>query len=168
MMQIKLQFDYRKLDAALEQLPVKVQLAALESGVRPAAKVLQQRVKELTPRSRTSGSSRLWSKKTKAARSGEPELRATVATKVLKPKNNIASALVGFRWPTGNKAHFVLPMKKSTRKVVLWGRVTGREVAKHNDWLRQAFDETRQKQISAFENGVTAAVQKKLRELNGG
>ena len=95
-------------------------------------------------------------------------MRELVAVKVLKPVGTIAMALVGFLWPEGNKAFFITPMKKSTRKQVLWGKPTGKEVRKSDDYMRQAFDETRPAQIAAFENGVTKAVERKLRDLGRG
>ena len=168
MISVKVEFDAKSLQAQLDKIPVLAQLAALDAGIRPAAKVLQKRVKELTPDSRQSGSKDKWSKKTKSERSGERPLRDLVAIKVLKPKNNTAAALVGFEWPAGNKVHFLVPMKKETRKKVLWGKVTGTEVRKGDDFLRRAFDETKAAQSDAFVSGVQKAIDRKIKDLGIG
>lgn len=165
MMTVKIEFDAKLIQSLLDQVPVLAQLAALESGIRPAAKVLEKRVKALVPRSSETGSTKKWSKSTKSQRASERSLRDLVRTKVLKPKNNSASALVGFEWPGGNKGHFVVPMKKDTRKQVLWGKQSGKEVRKGDDFLRQAFDETKQSQTEVFVRNVSRAVDKKMKDL---
>lgn len=168
MIALNLEFDAKAMQAELEKLPVMVQLAALESGVRPAATIVKRRVRELAPRSSVTGTTDKWSRSTKAKRTGESPLRDTVHVKILRPKNHMASALVGFQWPTGNKAYLLIPMLKATRTEVLWGKPSGKEVRKGDDFLRQAFDETRQQQIAAFEGGVVKAVNRRLKEMGFG
>ena len=167
-MKVTTQFDAKALQKQLDRIPVIVQSAALAKGIRPAAKVVQKRVKDLTPRSTRTKSKDKWSKATKAKRSGERPLHQLVKVKVLPRLSTVATALVGYEWPSGNKGHFLLPLKKSTRKLVLWGKVTGREVRKMDDWLRRAFDETKGEQASAFEQGVKREVDRRLKEIGDG
>ena len=162
---IALTFDAAALDQinrVLEQLPGLMQSAAFEGGLRPAGEVVAKRMRQLTPRSSSSGATKKWSKKTAQSRAGESPLADNIGVKVLRPKNRTASVLIGFQWPGGNKGHFVSPMKRVDREQVLWGKRTGKRVAKANDFQRQAFDETKSQQASAFISGMRKKVDSKI------
>jgi len=78
--------------------------------------------------------------------------------------NKGARVYVGGKWPKANKLHF-FGHKKSGRKVVYWGKQTGkfRQIEKPH-WLQKAYDETKSAQESAFVEQLT----KELKELKLG
>ena len=162
--------DEKELNRILSTVPGLMQAAAFEGGLRPAANVVKRRLKELTPKSKqnSKGGRDKWSAKTRESRGGEKELHQETAVKLLRPKNRSAAALIGYRWPGGNKGHFVIPMKKDTRRQVLWGRDTGKEVRKGDDILKRSLDETRQAASTAFVGGVAKTAERKLRNLPSG
>ena len=168
---IGLEFDataVAEINKALDELPILMQASAFEGGLRPAGNVVADRMRQLTPRSSNTGSTKKWSKSTKAKRAGESPLADNIGVKVIRPKSGRPFVLIGFSWPGGNKGHFISPMKRDTREQVLWGKRTGKRVQKSNDFQRQAFDETKSRQATAFIGGIRKSAQRKLRSLGRG
>ena len=93
MIKLEFQIDIAKINRELNKLPVLVQRAALESGVKPAAQICRKRVMELVPQSAKTGTANKQSQKTKSARKNIRPMRELVAVKVLKPVGTIAMAL---------------------------------------------------------------------------
>lgn len=153
-----------ELNKFLEQLPGVLQSKAFEKGLRPAAKVMRQRVKELTPRSSNTGTTKKWSQSTKQKRMGNKPLWKTASFRIWKSPNGTPYAFVGYKWPDGNKGHFVIEGKNNTRKVFYWGKDAGK-VVQRMDVLKRAFDETINSAASSFTAGVKAAVEKEVERL---
>lgn len=169
MIDITVKFDPKRINRVLSQIPVMAQIAAYDSGLQPAANVVKKRAQELAPSSRQSGTRDKWSAKTRASREGVKPLKESIKTKKVKPgRDKTPYAMAGPERPDGNIAHFVSPLKKDTRKVVLWGRQTGRVDRKDNDFMKRAFDETKQQAARAFTRGVIKAVRAKLKDLGRG
>jgi len=164
MMSTKVDGDAKQINAMLQQLPNAMQAAAFEKGLRPAAKVVQKRLKELTPRSNKTGTTKRWSDSTKRKRQGEMPLWKTTAVKVWRARGGPAIGFVGYRWPKGNKAHFIVEGKGKTRKVVLWGKSTN-GVRQKLDILKRSIDQTRNKAAQAFVGGVRKEVEKQVEKL---
>lgn len=169
MMKVKVAFNANRINRVLKQIPLKVQFAAYDAGLRPAAKVVEKRSKELAPSSQKSGSRNKWSKSMAASRAGVKPLDQSIKVKVVRGgSREVPYAMVGPERPQGNVAHFVSPLKKNTREVVLWGRRTNRTAPKDDDFMRQAFDETRKQQERAFVRGTIKRVRKELESLKNG
>lgn len=164
MMKSKVEGNTKQINALLNQLPAAMQAAAFEKGLRPAGKVVEKRLKELTPRSSKTGTTKKWSEQTQTKRSGEMPLWKTTATKVWRARSGPAIALVGYRWPKGNKAHFIVEGKGKTRKVVLWGKRNKGERQKL-DILKRSLDERRKQSADAFVRGVKKEVDKQVEKL---
>lgn len=166
---VKVEYNSQRINRILNQIPVMVQASAYDKGLRPAAKVVQDRARQLAPSSKESGSRKRWSQKMRASRAGVKPLKQSIKTKVVRPgKNKVPYAVVGPERPWGNIAHFISPLKKNTREVVLWGNRTGMMARKDNDFMKRAFDETKQQAARAFTRGVIAAVRAKLKDLGRG
>ena len=169
MITFELEFDEKRINRILDQVEVEFQRAIYEGGLKDVGKLLKKRVEQQTPRSTATGTRRKWSNKTRASRASVKPLADSIGFKVIKPKDNrTSSVLVGPKRPDGNIANLVSPGKKKTREVVLWGRRTGRQVQKDNDFVRRAVDESRSQIGRVFAKGTIRAVRKKLRDLGRG
>lgn len=164
---VKVIYNERRVNRVLNKIPVMVQAAAYDSGLRPAAKVVEKRAKQLAPSSRESGSRNKWSASMKASRQNVKPLRESISTKVVRKPSGGGNpyAMAGPERPWGNIAHFISPLKKATREIVLWGRKAGRQGRKDNDFMKRAFDETKQAAARAFTRGVIRGVRAKLKDL---
>ena len=164
-----IQGNVKELNQLIAKLPGLMQSSAYEKGLHPAAKVIERRLKELTPKSSETKTTKKWSKATQAKRGGEFPLWKTTATKRWRAKSSgSAYAFVGFKWPTGNKAHFIVISKGETRKRVLWGKRTGQTFRKEYDILNQSMDDSSGKAAAAFTAAVAKDVDKRLSELKRG
>jgi hypothetical protein len=168
MIKMEFQLPKKEVNDLLRQLPNLARSAAYDKGIPAAARVVRNRLKEITPRSSSSGSTKKWSKKTQAERAGELPLYKTVAIKMLRPKRGRVTALVGYGWPRGNKGHYTIPMKSQFRRVVLWGNDTGQKRRKGDDILKRAFDESKQQAAAAYVAGVKKEVDKHIARFGNG
>jgi len=155
-----------RLNKLLGTVPDEVAFAVYDKALPAAGRVVQKRAKENAPRSarNAKGGREKMSKKSQAAWTSIPLADLIIVKIIGKGKKAGAPpmALVGPKYPEGNKGNFVHPMKQTTKRQVLWGKATmvGRQ-PKDNDFLKRAGDETRPQQISAF----TREVIKQLRKL---
>lgn len=170
---IKLEVDRRdigRIDRVLQKLPVEVQFSAYDKALRPAARVVVKRAEQLAPRSSQTGTRDKMSSKSKAIWSPIPTAKLFVI-KVLKGRkaakvNTDPYAMVGPKFPEGNKANFVHPMKKRTKRQVYWGKSSKvGTTLKDNDFLKRAADETRAQQLRAFLRALIPDVRKRMEKL---
>jgi len=120
------------------------------------AKVIVERAKQLAPRGTQSDRDKR-SAKQKAAANWNIRLHTTIAY-VTRKGNRRAFSIVGPRHPSGNKANFNSP-KSGSRRHVLWGNRTRIQQRKADrNWMVQAFDESRQQQLSAMKSALTQKV----------
>lgn len=139
----------RMFDAVPQLRKHDVMNAVLRSG----SKVVVDRAKKEAPRGRPEDR-RKRSKSQRAQYDWEnPPLWRTV-TRVIrggKRAKRSAIAIIGPRFPDGNKAYFNQPRAKK-RRHVLWGRDVGRTYIVARNWLAIAFDSTRAQQLSAMKS----------------
>lgn len=175
--------QYARINRILNKIPQQMQFAAYDKALKPAAQVVQKRAEELAPngeanRARMSATSaKTWSttkinKKTGQEESTQIPLAKLIQTKTIKGKGKSDPyALVGPKYPDGNKANFIHPMKAQVRQRKYWGRESNRAPSvtpKDNDFLKRAADETRSEQLRAFTRALIPAVRKAMQELARG
>ena len=168
-MNVRVLFDEKRINRILKRFPVEVQIAGYDGGLRPAANIVKSKAEQLAPRSSQTGSSKKWSAKTRASRAGVIPLHRSIKTKLKRPgQKSPPYAVVGPKRPDGNIAHFVSPLVKNTRQIVLWGKRTGRVARKDDDFMRRAFDTTRAQQKRAFTRGVIVELRKRMKGIDRG
>jgi hypothetical protein len=166
MIKVRVERDIARINRVLAQIPQQMQFAAFDKALPAAGRVVAQRAKELAPRSATNekGGREKMSAKAKATWSAEP-LADMIEVKPLKAtKQNDPYVLVGPKFPEGNKANFIHPMKSTKKEQVLWGRRVG-PVNKDNDFLKRAADETKPAQLRAFLKALIPDVRRRLKSL---
>ena len=120
-----------------------------DATVRAGGRIIVKRAKELAPR----GNQADRNKRSKSQRAGanwDIRLRSTIAMVVRKYRNAKGLAVVGPKWPQGNKAYF--DTSPGGREKVLWGRRTGQTIPQLRNWIVKAFDETRSQQLAAMKS----------------
>lgn len=166
MIKVSVKRDIERINRVLDQLPQQMQFAAHDKALPAAGRVVAERAKENAPRSsqNAKGGREKMSAKAKATWSPEP-LADMIEVKPIKAtKHQDPFVLVGPKFPEGNKANFVHPMKSTTKQQVLWGRRVG-NVSKDNDFLKRAADETKPQQLRAFLRALIPDVRKRLKSL---
>lgn len=155
-------------DAELKRLfnavPLLERNKVFDATLRAGGNEIAKRARQLAPRSSKTGSAKKWSKKmlVDGGTGGTPRSKAekplwkTIALVVRKYGTGGVS-VVGPKWPEGNKAYF--NTSPSGRKQVLWGTRTGRAVVPIRNWIVQAFDETKQLQLSAMKKKLRQKMQ---------
>lgn len=142
-----------------DAVPVLERYGVADKVVRAGSDVVLQRARQLTPRSSPEDRRKRSSTQRQAADWDYPLHRA-MARVVRKYRRARGVAVIGPRWPKGNKAYlFTSP---SGRKRVFWGhlpRLGGLSAIapQVRNWIVQAFDETRGEQ-----NAVMKATLKRL------
>lgn len=144
----------RALKRIFDAVPILERHEVSDKTVAVAAKIVVARAKQLTPRGNEEDRRKRSASQRSKADWNYP-LWKTTAYVTRKYGNAAGLAVIGTRWPKGNKAYFFTSPKG--RRQVLWGRRTGRVIAQVRNWIVQAFDETKSAQISAMKN--------KLKEL---
>lgn len=124
------------------------------------AKVVSAKARELAPRS-TERDRNKRSAKQKASANWNTQLHTTIAV-VTRRGNTRAFSIVGPKHPDGNKVWFNFS-RKGSRKHILWGRDTGRVYTNKTNFIKRAFDETRDAQLAAMK----AALTKKVADMVG-
>jgi hypothetical protein len=166
MIKVSVKNDIARINQVLNQIPQQMQFSAHDKALPAAGRVVAQRAKELAPRSSQNerGGRNKMSAKAKAIWSAEPladmiEVKAVKARKQFDP-----FVLVGPKFPEGNKANFVHPMKANNKEQVNWGKRVGNK-NKDNDFLKRASDETVGQQIRAFLSALIPDVRRRLKTL---
>ena len=174
---IKVTVDNRidRINRVLNQLPQQMQFSAYDKALPAAGRVVAQRAKENAPRSSKTGTRDKMSSKAKATWSPEPVADMIEVKPVKGRKIGVDPyALVGPKFPEGNKANFVHPMKQNIRKVKLWGNDPTSQSGvvspsrKDNDFLKRAADETIPQQLTAFLRALIPDVKRRLKRLGDG
>ena len=175
-MSVKVEVDrkqFARINRILNMVPDAVAFKVYDKCLKPAGEVVKQRAEELAPRSSATNGRKKMSNKSKAIWSSTP-LAKLLGVKVLRGKRKGGSnpyALVGPKYPDGNKGNFVHPMVAQTRKRKYWGRdpVTAPAVTpKDNDFLKRASDETRPQQVRAFTRALIPEIRKAMKDLSRG
>lgn len=136
---------YRELLRMLEGLPERVQRKYMRQGVRAAGAKIISSIRKVTPRSRTTGTQKLWSRSVREKRGGVKDaLRRSLhqvpsskwRSSASVAKKGIIGTTVGhlYAWsqnptnkPIGPHSHLV----EQGHKLVAWGRRTNRHVRPH-------------------------------------
>lgn len=153
---MKLSVDVKlPTDAELERIfnavPILERYKVGDKVTRAGAAVVVRRARQLAPRSTPEDRAKRSASQRKAADWDTP-LWKTIAF-VVRGYRRGATAVIGPRWPVGNKAYF--NTSPSGRRQVLWGVRTGRTIAQIRNWIVQAFDETRSEQLAAMKTKLT-------------
>jgi len=175
MMKVTVDNQFSRINKVLNLLPQELQFAAYDKALPAAGEVVARRARENAPRSSETGTRARMSAKAKATWSPEP-MADMIIVKPRKGKSAKSDpfVLVGPKFPEGNKANFIHPMKRSVRKVKLWGNnptatsgVTN-PARKDNDFLKRAADETIPQQLTAFLRALIPEVRRRLKGLANG
>lgn len=164
-MKVTVKSSIDKVNRVLNKLPQQMQFAAYDRALPAAGRVVAQRAKENAPRSSQTGTRRKMSQKSLAEWSPEP-LADMIEVKSVKGRKTTGDpyVLVGPRFPEGNKANFIHPMKQSVKEQVNWGTPVGKR-NKDNDFLKRAADETLPQQLRAFLSKLIPDVRRRLKTL---
>jgi hypothetical protein len=161
-----------RINRVLNMLPQEMQFAAYDKALPAAGRVVAHRAKENAPRSSKTGTRDKMSSKAKATWSPEPVADMLEVKPVKGRKIGVDPyVLVGPKFPEGNKANFVHPMKQNVRKVKLWGSDPTAQsgvvspARKDNDFLKRAADETIPQQLTAFLKALIPDVRQRLKRL---
>ncbi len=154
---------------ALNSMPVLMQKELLNKALPAAGRIVRDRARQLAPDGEKSGNTKKQSKKTKQVMRPELRLRDTIAVKIKRYANRLL-VMVGPKHPDGNDAFFNFGVKSQSRRVVYWGRQTGKQrpmTTEHVEggglapaFLAKAIDETKAAQIMAVEDAVNVAIRK--------
>lgn len=151
-----------ELKRMFDAVPILERYKVSDKVVRAAAKPVVKRARQLAPRSTPEARAKR-SKKQRESAEWDYPLWKTIAVVVRKYQQARGTAIVGPRWPTGNKAYFNTSPKG--RRRVLWGRNVSVFIGSKlspiapqiRNWIVQAYDETRTEQL--------AIMKTKLKEL---
>jgi hypothetical protein len=143
-----------ELKRMFDAVPVLERYSVSDKVVRAGAKHIVNRARQLAPRS-TQVDREKRSKSQRASADWNYPLWKTIKLVVRKYARAAGVGVVGPEWPKGNKAYFNTSPRG--RQQVLWGKRTGRTIPQIRNWIVQAFDETKQKQL--------ASMKSKLKEL---
>lgn len=144
----------------LERLPKLIAGTGgpIDNAVKKAAKIVEQRARQIAPDSKQTGSREKQSQKAKATWNNK--LRRTIRSKVIKYPTT-SWAVVGAKSPEGNMAHF---LQEEPRRNVLWGKATAiNQIRIERNWITRAFDETRDEQFSAMEASLKSDIDANMR-----
>ena len=162
MMNIDIQFNEQQLEKLLS-IPLLLRTGPAERCLNAMSKPVMQRMRQLAPDSRQSGSRRKWSKAMASKTNWDLSTKDHIGMKTVK-HNRGARIYIGYKHPKANKINF-WGWRRGSRRQFLWGKDTGRVVnIPEPTWLKKAYDETRAQQEAAF----TAQLTKELKELNLG
>lgn len=148
-----------ELAAMFDAVPMLRRNDVLGPVTAAGAKVIQERAKQLAPRSTASDRKKRSAKQRASAAWDKVPLRDTIGM-VTRKGQRIAFSIVGPKHPHGNKAYFNAS-RKGSRRHILWGRDVGRVKISIRNWIVQASDETKGQQLAAMK----AALTKKVAEM---
>lgn len=151
-----------ELAAMFDMVPKLERYQVGDKVTRAAGKIVLDRVKQLTPRSSVTGSSKKRSSKQRGGADWDnTPLWKGMAMAVRKYATS-TWVWVGPRWREGQKIYFIAEWKKQTRRAFYWGR-PGPIVRKLRNWIVQAFDETKSQQLSAMKSVLTTEIDRVMR-----
>lgn len=146
----------------IKQIPLRLRLAAAERILKAMGTPIVAEAKALAPNSRTGKRTR--DKMSSDTKAKWPESGKDHIGFVYRKTNSGGYLVIGAKDPLGNSFNF--DASDDGRKVVLWGRDSGRikRVEPSERFMQRAFARTRQAQITAGLNQL----EKELKELNLG
>lgn len=166
---VDLKFDM-PTDAELKQMfdmvpklnHYKVSDQVLRAGSMPIVRKAREKAPrgDIPKAGQKVGSSKKRSKKQRGEAKWDTPLHTTIDHVVRKYQAG-GVAVIGPRWPEGNKAYFNTSPKG--RREFLWGMMTGRVVPQIRNWIVQAFDETQPEQLSAMKSKLATVIDRMFR-----
>lgn len=152
-------------DAELNRLfadtPTLHKYGVMDKAMRAGGKVVQARARELMPTSDPEDRAKRWKDgKRDENRDGEKSLKMSITQRVDK-HNWGASAIIGPKYPEGQKIYLMMEHKQDTRKVNAWGRGEVKTILKERNKLTQAYEEKKQAALTAAKKEAL----KQLKEL---
>ena len=164
----------RRVLNLMMKLPQAARDAAYMKALVPAGKIVAERMKQLTPRSEENprGGREKWSQKVKDKFEGMPHLHQSVKIKLISNKKSgrDPKVLVGYDylafgqtiywnhpWQTEVRQHHMWPTKSNPGPHAIY--------RKSINWVKQASDETRSQQASAFRKAFGPAFRKEVAKL---
>ncbi len=142
----------------IEDGPAKTRLTdkALKAGAQP----IVSRARQLAPRGSQEDRDKKSAKQKRGA-SWNKRLHTTIIMVTRKYGKNKGLAVIGPKWPDGNKAYF--DSSPRGREVWYWGKKAGVVRPRKRDWINDAATETRTKTLSAMRREIEKGVQKIMR-----
>ena len=127
--------------------------------VREGAKAIAKQAKIEAPRSNPADT-RKQSKSHRDKWGVAVKLHTTIGYVVRKGKRGMSYAIIGPKFPDGNKAYLNQPRERS-RKHMLWGHDRGRTYVARRNWILVAAERSRGSQIA----GITKVMKQKMSEM---
>jgi hypothetical protein len=173
-----------QLNKMFDAVPKLERFKVLDKTVDAAAAIVVKRAQALAPRSKESDRKKR-SKKQFIAADGESKidwnypLWKTIGKVIRKYANRYGLAVIGPRWPKGNKAYFNTSPKGNAGH--RWGRagqqyqrtrngktetytaMPAKPRAQVRNWIVQAFDETKPQQLAAMKAKLTELTDQMMR-----
>lgn len=152
-------------DAELNRLFADVKtlhkFKVIDSAMRAGGKVVQKRARQLMPVSSPEDRFKRWKDgRIDTRREGEKSLKMSVVQRVDK-LNWGASAIIGPKYPEGQKIYLMMEHKQDTRDVIAWDKGYVDFVIKKRNKLTQAFEEKKQAALAA----AKVEAQKRIKDL---
>lgn len=135
-----------ELKKMFDAIPILDRHRVHDRVLTAGAKPVVTRARQLTPRGNGEDRNKR-SQSQKASANWDIPLHTTIA-RVIRKYSKFGMAIIGPKWPDGNKAYFNTSPKGRTQW--FWGKPTGRTVPMVSNWIKQAFDETRPQQLAAM------------------
>lgn len=145
-----------EIASMLGTIPKLEQYKVTDKVVAAGAEPVVKRARELAPRSSKTGTSKKRSKNQRGKADWDYPLWKTIKRVIRRYGSVRGLAVVGPEWPRGNKAYFNTSPKG--RKVYYWGKNANKTAAQVRNWIVQAFDETKEAQLSAMKAKLTETV----------
>jgi len=150
-----------KLDRIFANVKTLHNYKVMDSAMRAGGKVVQQRARQLMPKSERADTQKRWKDgRIDTRREGEKSLKMSVTQRVDK-LNWGASAIIGPKYPDGQKIYFMMQHEKDTRDVVAWDKGYATTILKERNRLTQAFEEKKQAALAA----AKVEAQKRIKDL---
>lgn len=157
--------DDAKINAMLDIVGQMKRYQAVDKMVSAMGKVALVRARILAPKSAENPKRPDKKRSKKQRQQANWDIVYYKTLRVVTRKTNTgAYAVLGPKWPDGNKIHFNTARKKGSRKVVYWGVDQNRREPSIRNHLIQACDETQAQMVTA----ARAALEKFLHQNFGG
>lgn len=133
----------------------------MDKATRAGGKVIQKRARALMPVSSPEDRFKRWKDgQVDLSREGEKSLKMSITQRVDK-LNWGAAALIGPKYPEGQKVYLAVEHKQDTRDVHAWDKGYVETILKHRNKLVQAYEEQKSQALLA----VKREAQRQLKEL---
>lgn len=153
---IRVQIDensFRQAERLLGRLEGDIRRKVLPPALRSAARPAVNKMKQLAPDSKKSGSRDRWSKATRLKRVTTKQHRKTVGVSTVRKYGQVVAIYAGPIHPAGNLINVI----GHPHKQMLWGRPSGATIAA-NDYVSRAGEQSKSQQQAVFEARVKSGV----------